>query len=151
MKTRRITISAIVAALYAVLTIVLMPIAGEIRIAEALCIMPWFIPETALGLFTGCLISNIFTGNIFDIVFGSLATLLAGFCTAKIKNKYLACLMPVVFNAVIVGAVLAFGYGIGNYPLTAATIAASEALVMYVLGLPLLNILEKKEIFKNES
>ena len=151
MKTRKITISAIIAAAYAALTIALMPITGEVRVAEALCVMPWFVPETAFGVFIGCLISNIFTGNIFDIIFGSLATLLAGLCTAKVKNKYLACLMPVIFNALIVGAVLAFGYGVGNYLITAATVAVSETIVMFLLGLPLLNILEKKEIFKDES
>ena len=96
-----------------------------------------------------CRLYNIqhITGNIFDIIFGSLATLLAGLCTSRIRNKFMACSMPVVFNALIVGAVLAYGYGMGNFPLCAVTIAASEAIVMYALGLPLMILVDKKNLF----
>lgn len=148
METRKLTTAAVTGGAYAALTILLMPLTGEFRVAEALCVIPFFLPETAFGLFAGCLIANLFTGNIFDIIFGSLATLLAGLCTARMKSKFLACTMPVVINTLIVGGVLAWGYGLGNYPLCALSVAGPEALVMYILGLPLIRILEKKEIYK---
>lgn len=144
MNTKKITVSAIIAAMYAVLTIVLMPVTGEFRIAEALCVLPWFIPETAFGLFAGCLISNIFTGNVYDILFGSLATLVAGICTSKAKNMLLACLMPVFVNGLMVGAVLHFGYGIENLLICILSVAIPEAVIMLLIGFPLMKILSKR-------
>ena len=105
-KTRLLCVSAVVGAAYAVLTVALAPIsygALQFRLSEALCILPYFIPGTAWGLAAGCCIANLMTGNIFDIIFGSLATLLAAFCTARIGRRghtalsaLCACLMPVL-------------------------------------------------------
>ena len=72
---RSITAAAIVGAAYAALTMLLAPIsygAIQVRVSEALCILPYFLPCTAWGLFAGCAIANVLTGNIFDIIFGSL-------------------------------------------------------------------------------
>lgn len=157
--TKKLTISAVVAAIYAGLTIALAPVsygALQLRVSEALCVLPFLIPETALGLFVGCLLANLITGNIFDIVFGSIATLLAGLLTAWIGKKtapnselrtahFIALLPPVLFNGMIIGAVLAKAYGIGHFWLCAGQIALSEALVVYIIGLPLLLFLSKKE------
>lgn len=119
-KTRLLCVSAVVGAAYAVLTVALAPIsygALQFRLSEALCILPYFIPGTAWGLAAGCCIANLMTGNIFDIIFGSLATLLAAFCTARIGRRghtalsaLCACLMPVLFNAVVVGTVITQAY-----------------------------------------
>lgn len=137
-----------IGALYAVITIVLMPYTGELRVSEALCLLPFLMPESAMGLFIGCLAANLMTGNIFDIIFGSLATLIAGILTSKMKTKVLACLPPVICNAVIVGAVLAYAYGMGSFWFCAAYVGISEAVAVFALGLPLITILEKKEIFR---
>lgn len=159
--TKKLTISAVVAAIYAGLTIALAPVsygALQLRVSEALCVLPFLIPETALGLFAGCMLANLLTGNIFDIVFGSLATLLAGLLTAWIGKKtspnselrtvrLIALLPPVLFNGMIIGAVLAKAYGIGHFWLCAGQVALSEALVMYLIGLPLLIWLSKKGDF----
>ena len=75
-----IATAAIVGAAYAAMTIALAPIsygAVQLRVSEVLCILPFFIPGTAWGLFVGCALANILTGNIFDIIFGSLAPLAA--------------------------------------------------------------------------
>ena len=81
---------AVVAAAYAALTIALAPIsygAVQFRVSEALTILPFFIPGTVWGLTAGCVLANLFTGNVFDIVFGSLATFLASLLTARFGRK----------------------------------------------------------------
>lgn len=157
--------AALIGAAYAALTMVLAPIsygAVQFRVSEALCILPYFIPCSAWGLFAGCAVANILTGNVFDIVFGSLATLAAGLLTAAIGrrrhsvlNGALACLMPVLFNAVIVGAVITGAYmgmnifeHLGIFALTAAQVGIGEAVVLYVIGLPLMRWLPGKRFFK---
>lgn len=160
-----LAVSAVIGAAYAVLTMALAPIsygAIQLRVSEALCIMPYFIPGTSLGLFIGCAIANILTGNIFDIIFGSLATLGAALCTAAIGrrehsllNSALACLMPVIFNAVVVGAVITGAYsGLsifghpGVFAMNAGYVGLGEAIVLFALGLPLTRYLPKKRFFR---
>ena len=165
--TRMITVSALVGAVYAALTILLAPISYgpvQFRISEVLCILPYFIPATAWGLYVGCILANLFTGNIFDIIFGSLATLFAGVLTARIGrrehtvvNSAMACFMPVIFNAVIVGAVLTWAYSIqeiaGNAPLSflinALWVGFGELVVLYVLGFPLTRWLPNQKFFND--
>ena len=110
-----------------------------------------------------CILANLIsTYGIIDIIFGSLATLLAALCTmklgqnknsAKISVKVLACLPPVVFNAVIIGAVIAFsvasnGAQLSLFIVNAAQIALGEFVVLFVVGLPLLVCLPKMHWFK---
>lgn len=163
--TRSIAAAAIIGALYAVLTMVLAPIsygAIQFRVSEALCILPYFLPSTAWGLFIGCAVANMLTGNVLDIVFGSLATLLAGLCTAHFGKKshgplprIAACMMPVLFNALVVGAVITKAYnGLGVFSslpvfaLNAAQVGLGEAAVMFFIGLPLMHYLPKKQFFR---
>jgi len=165
-KTHRMAAAAVIGAAYAVLTMVLAPISygpAQFRISEVLCILPYFLPFSSWGLFAGCLIANLITGNIFDIVFGSLATLCAALCTAAVgrhgdKSKLwrcaLACLMPVVWNGAVVGAVLAWGYDgynifryPGVYALYGVQVAGEEAAVLYILGLPAMKLLPGRKFF----
>ena len=156
----RIATAAIVAAAYAALTIVLAPIsygAIQFRVSEALTVLPFFMPCTVWGLWVGCILANLYTGTVADIVFGSLATLLAALCTAwfgkrgnTVKNRVLGCLMPVLFNAVIVGAVLTWGYQFQEFPsplmsygFNALTVGLGEAGVLYLIGYTLLRQLVK--------
>ena len=167
MSVRKLVFSAAVAAIYAALTVALAPISyGEVqfRVSEALCILPFFFPCTAWGLFAGCLIANLMSPvGILDIVFGSLATLLAGLCTAAVGRMgrslvhcVLACLMPVVFNAVIVGAVLAWsatgllfsGAGAAAFGIIALEVGFGELVVLFVIGLPLMRVLLGREFFR---
>ncbi len=168
MSVRKLALSAVVAAVYAVLTMVLAPISyGEIqlRVSEALCILPFFFPCTSWGLFVGCLIANLLSPiGILDIVFGSLATLLAALCTAAIGKTgrgwvqcTLACLMPVLFNAVIVGAVIAASSvpeplsaaGLASFGVSALWVGLGELIVLFVIGLPLTRILPRQRFFQN--
>ena len=165
LRAHTLASAAIVGAAYAVLTMALAPIsygAIQLRVSEVLCILPYFMPCTAWGLFIGCAVANLLTGNIFDIVFGSLATLAAALLTAALgrrkhtlANSALACLMPVVFNALIVGAVITAAYEgmnlfqhFGVFAMNAAYVGLGEAIVLYVLGLPLMRYLPGKKFFK---
>ena len=164
--TLRLAVSAVIAAAYAALTIVLAPIsygAVQFRVSEALTVLPFFMPCTVWGLWIGCILANLYTGSLADIVFGSLATLLAALCTAwfgkrgnTVKNRVLGCLMPVVFNAVIVGAVLTWGYGfkeftsdLASYGFNALTVGLGEAAVLYLIGYTLLRQLPKIKFFRD--
>ena len=163
--TRRLTTAAIVAAAYAALTIALAPIsygAVQFRVSEALTVLPFFMPCCTWGLWIGCILANLYTGSVVDIVFGSLATLLAALLTARIgkkgstiKTRLLGCLMPVVFNAVIIGAVLTWGYKIlpspstlASFCLNALSVGLGEAGVLYLFGYTLLRQLPKFRFFR---
>ena len=165
LRAHTLAAAAIVGAAYAVLTMALAPIsygAIQLRVSEVLCILPYFMPCTAWGLFIGCAAANLLTGNIFDIIFGSLATLAAALLTAAIgkrkhtlANSALACLMPVVFNALVVGAVITAAYEgmnlfqhFGVFAMNADYVGLGEAIVLYVLGLPLMRYLPGKKFFK---
>ena len=142
-----ITQAAAIAAIYVVLTLVFAPISyGEVqvRIAEALTILPFFTPAAIPGLFIGCLIANTIGGSIIlDVIFGSIATLLGAVGTWLLrKNRWLAPLPPIISNTVIVPLVLRFGYGVVlPLPLLMAFIAIGEVISCYVLGELLLSVL----------
>lgn len=163
---RRLALLGLIAAVYAALTLGLAPISYgplQFRISEALCVLPYFFPGSAWALFGGCLLANLLSQyGVLDVVFGSLATLLAGLCTAAIgrggdRGSWLrcaaACLMPVIFNAVIVGAVIAYAYvtsdALFSAPFwliflgNAASVGFGELAVLFVLGLPLTRWLPK--------
>lgn len=111
------TQAAMIAAIYVVLTVVFAPFSFgsvQVRIAEALTILPAFTPAAIPGLFVGCLIGNILGGAMLpDIIFGTLATLIGAVFTYILRNqnKFLAPLPPIVANTVIIPYVLRFAYG----------------------------------------
>lgn len=151
MTVKDLARGAIIAAIYALLTIFLAPISSglvQCRVSEALCILPYFTFSAVPGLFVGCLAANLITGAaIYDVVFGSLATLLAAYATYWMRKrapKFLAPMPPVIFNAAVVGALLVYVYGVPvTYPAAAAYVAAGELIACYALGLPLLIVLER--------
>ena len=160
-----ITQAAIIAALYVVLTILanalgLAKFAVQIRFSEALCVLPFFTPAAVPGLYVGCLIANITTGaGIWDILFGSLATLIGAVGTRLLrKHRFLMTLPPVVANMVIIPFILRYGYGIMwmydgvdlVIPFYALTVGAGEVISVCILGSVLLKVLlpYKHVIFK---
>ncbi len=164
--TLQLAIAAIIAAAYAALTILLAPIsygAVQFRVSEALTVLPFLMPCATWGLWIGCILANLFTGNVFDILFGSLATLGAALCTAyfgrrgnTVKNRILACLMPVLFNAVIVGAVITWAYEgqnifthLGLFALNGLWVGLGELGVLALLGYPLLNQLPQNSTIRD--
>ena len=150
---KNLTLSGIIAALYAVLTLLLQPLsfnAVQVRVSEAMTLLPMLTPAAIPGLTVGCFLANLIgsTAGWLDWVFGTLATLIAAVATRKVRdNLYLAALMPVLSNAIIIPFVLYFAF---HEPLwmTMLTIAAGEALACFVLGIPLVKALERKpELF----
>ena len=142
--------AAMIAAVYVVLTYVFAPFSfGEIqvRIAEALTILPLFTPAAVPGLFIGCLTGNILGGAILpDIIFGSTATLLGALFTYQLfrDRPLLAPLPPIIANTLIVPFVLRFGYGIAlPIPFMMLTVGIGEVLSCGVLGLALYFALRK--------
>lgn len=148
-KTRTLVNCAVIAAIYAVVTVVFMPISYglmQVRVSEALTILPAFSPYASFGLGIGCLIANILGGaSIFDIVFGSLATLAAGFLSYKLrKHKWLVPIPPIVLNAVVVGSLLCYVYEVGvSLPWCMLYVGVGEAISCYVFGMILYTILNK--------
>lgn len=150
-KTLFIAQAAIIAALYVVLTLLanslgLANYAIQLRFSEALTILPFFTPAAIPGLFLGCVISNLLTGAIiWDVVFGSLATLLGAVGTYLLRRcKWLAPLPPIVANTIIVPLVLYFAYHIpGSILYFMLTVGIGEFLSCGVLGMLLLFVLQK--------
>ncbi len=141
--------AAAIAAVYIVLTMIFAPISfGEvqIRISEALTVLPYFTPAAIPGLFVGCLLGNFLGGAILpDIIFGSLATLIgAVFSYVLRRNKFLVPVPPIVANVLIVPFVLRYGYGVNlPIPFMMLTVGAGEVVSCGVLGLILLFALDR--------
>ena len=157
---RRLALAGVVGAAYAALTLgagVFGVAYGPVqcRVSEALTVLPFLFPETVPGLFVGCLIANLLSPyGPLDIVFGSLATLLAALWTSRCRRRWLAPLPPVICNAVIVGGLIAF-YETGftaafgaAFLYNALTVGLGEAVSCYVLGLLLLHWMPKNRTLR---
>lgn len=146
MSTNKIARIAVIAALYAAITIILAPFSYgpiQVRVSEALTVLPFIFPESTIGLFIGCLIANLYGGyGILDIVFGSLATLAAAYLTSKMPTKILAPLPPVLVNAVVVAMILKYAVG-APLLLTMLWVGVGQTAACYFLGLPLLYLLKQ--------
>lgn len=144
--------AGVIAAVYVVLTVIFAAFSfGEVqvRISEAMTILPYFTPAAIPGLFAGCILANFLGGGIpLDIAFGSIATLIGAvgtwlLCRQK-KNKFLAPVPPILANTVIVPFVLRYGYGLNApIPLMMLTVGIGEVISCGVLGMLLLTALEK--------
>ncbi len=169
MRNKNVTIitqAAIIAALYVVLTMIanalgLANYAIQVRFSEALCVLPFFTVAAVPGLTIGCLLANLLTGAmVWDVLFGSMATLIGAIGTYLLrKHKFLMTLPPVIANVVIVPFVLRYGYGFTweyngvelSIPYFAMTVGIGEIISVCILGGLLLNTLlpYKNIIFKN--
>ena len=157
-KTSLLTQSGAIAAVYVLLTMLAAAMdlaSGEIqlRLSEALTILPVFTPAAVPGLFIGCLLSNLLAGGvIWDVIFGSLATLLGAVGTRLLrKNRWLACLPPIFSNMIIIPFVLTYAYGLpGGIPWFMVTVGIGEILSCGLLGQLLWKALDKhrEQLFK---
>ena len=138
-----ITQAAMIAAIYMVLTIIsnqfgLASGVIQVRLSEALTVLPYFTRAAIPGLYIGCLLSNIFTGCcLVDIVGGSFATLLGALLTYKIRHvHWLLPLPPIVVNMAVVPLVLIYGYGVTQaWWYLVFTVGLGEILSCGVLGM----------------
>ena len=160
-NTRRLTLAALIAAVYTAATLFLpIPQYGgmQFRVAEAMTLLPFLFPEAIPGLAVGCFLANLLgSPYVLDWVFGTLATLLAALWTAKMPNRYLAAVPPVVCNALIVGAEIAYFSTLDGaaflpaFAMNAATVGLGEALVCFILGPLLLRALNQVPALRRRS
>ncbi len=142
-NVQKIAIGGVIAALYVVLTMAaaafgLASGAIQVRLSEALTILPVLTPAAVPGLTVGCILANIVTGCLpWDVVFGSLATLIGAVGTRLLrKNPYIAWIPPVVSNMVIVPIVLQKVYGVDDaWWYLMLTVGAGEVISCGILGL----------------
>ena len=160
-KVQKLAMAAIVAAIYFVLCyfgnifqLTFGPV--QVRLGEALTVLPFLFPATAPGLALGCLLTNILSpyGPI-DMVVGTLATAIAAFLTMKMPKWYLAALPPIVLNALLLPPMWAWATaGAVNGAFWAAygwnlwTFVVGEAVACYVLGTVLLKALARVKYFR---
>lgn len=154
-STRTIALSGVVAALYAVITIVWPLSYGSVqfRLSEALCVLPALVPATGVGLTVGCLVANLFsTVSALDIVIGTLATAIGCLGASRCRKLWLIPLPTVLANTVLVGAMLAFVYTpdalLQGFLVNGAGVAFGEAVVLYALGLPLAAYLRRSRVLE---
>ena len=150
-NTKYLTQSGVIAALYVALTL-LAKVFGldsgqiQLRLSEALCVLPVFLPAAVPGLTIGCLLANLLCGNIiWDVVFGTLATLIGAIGTRLLRKRpLLALLPPILSNTIIVPFVLAYAYCLpGSVPFFMLTVGIGEVLSCGLLGSLLYNTLDK--------
>ncbi len=159
-QTLFLTQAAMIATIYVVLTGIaagfdLANGAIQVRFSEALTVLPFFTPAAVPGLTIGCLLSNIlFSGNIFDIIFGTLATLLGAVGTRMLrKSRWLCSIPPIISNALIIPPVLTFAYHIpGGIPFQMLTVGAGEVICCLIFGQILISALmpARTKIFGEE-
>lgn len=157
----RLTQAAMIAAIYVVLTYFISAFglasgAIQVRISEALTILPVFTPAAIPGLFVGCLLSNLLTGCMaLDVIFGSIATLIGAVGTYLLrKTKFAFTLPPVISNAIIVPIVLKNVYGLQDAAwYLVLTVGAGEVISICILGMILKKVLwrYRNVIFKEED
>ena len=157
LSVRRLVRCAVIAAVYVVVCLVLAPFsygAVQVRVAEALCLLPVFGTEYIVGVTLGCFLANLLGSTVVDVVFGTLATLLACLVTYKLRDIRVkglaipASLPPVVFNMIIVGAfeiTFFFSDGAPTAMLAvfnAVTVGIGELISCTVLGVALVKLIE---------
>lgn len=155
-NTKFLVQAALIAAIYVVITYSFAPISSglfQLRFSEALTILPALTPAAIPGLFVGCILGNLLVGSvIWDVIFGSLATLVAAYLSYRLRDKkWLVPLPPILVNAVVVGIMLVTVYQVPVSLFAAmAWVAAGQFVACYIIGYPLLTLLEryKGKIFK---
>lgn len=167
-KMHKQVLCAMIAAVYAVISLVLSPLSFgnvQVRIAEALTLLPVLFPEAIWAVTLGCALTNAFGAmmgvnilGFLDVFVGTLATCLAAVLTYKFRNirifnlPILSMLMPVIFNGIIIGAELSFALnGSFSWPLFTVfgiEVALGELASCAIIGLPMIHHLEKRKFFK---
>ena len=160
LSVRRLVRCAVIAAVYVVVCLVLAPFsygAVQVRVAEALCLLPVFGAEYIVGVTLGCFLANLIGSTVIDVVFGTLAPLMACLVTYKLRNVRIkglaipASLPPVVFNMIIVGAfeiTFFFSDGAPTAALAAfnaVTVGIGEIISCTVLGVALVKLIESND------
>ena len=167
MKNRKSTVfivkSAVIAALYAIMTVVISPLSYgmvQCRFSESLIILCAFTPAAIPGLTVGCLVANIFSFNPIDMICGTTATLLSavvGYKLRKVKIGGIPWLTPlpaVIFNMIIIGLELSVylpieghGFLVGFF-IQALSVFIGQVIACYIFGVPVYMLINKTGLKK---
>ncbi len=160
-KTSYLARCALIAAAYAVLTLAFPAFSYgpiQVRISEALCILPFFMGEAVWGLTVGCFIANLIGVSFgitlpWDVLIGTFATFVAAYITRKIRIKWLLPIPTIVSNAVLIGMMLTYIILPESeaVPLwyNMLTVGLGELIACYALGMPLFAVFER--VFGREN
>ncbi len=147
-STKFLVRTAVIAAIYAAITLVVYPLSYgpiQVRFSEALTLLPILLPEAIPGLAIGCLLANIPMG-VWDMLIGTVATLLAAIFTRLVKNPFLGAIMPVIFNAFLVPVIfLTMPEMTSSYWINVLTVGLGELISVFTLGLLLYFGLKKAQ------
>ena len=147
MGVRKVALAGVIAGAYIAVTLLFAPLSYgmvQIRISEALTLLPFLFPEAIPGLFAGCLLANFAGGfGLPDVIFGSAATLAAAMLTARMPTVFLAALPPVAINMVVVGGYLSVLLDMPLLP-SMLYVGAGESVACFLLGIPLVLTLRRR-------
>lgn len=150
-SVKMIVINAMVAGIYAILTLAISPIAYsqiQFRLSEIIVFLALYNKNYIPGLTIGCVIANMFSPfGMLDIIFGTISTILVCLAMYKVNNKYLAAFIGAIITGIIIGGELWYAYQI-PYLINALYIATGELFVL-IIGFLIFNILERNERFIN--
>jgi len=155
---KTVLMQAMIASIYVVLVYVFQFASFgliQFRVAEVLMILVLFDRKSVVGLTLGCFVANLVGGAILiDVIIGPMATLLAGIAMIMTKSyPKITMIWPAVMNGIIIGFILTYGYLLGPLYITIPSVFIGEALVMYLIGLPVYLVLSKhqgfNELFKS--
>ena len=155
-SVRYLTTAAIIAALYVVFTGLsaafgLASGVIQVRLSEALTVLPYFTPAAIPGVTVGCLLANLLTGApLPDIIFGTLASFLGVLGASLLrKKKYLIAIPTILSNAIIIPLVLQYAYGVKDaFWYLMLTVGIGEVISAGLFGGLLLHVLQKRKLFQ---
>lgn len=152
MKTKILTRQALIASIYFVVTYLLKDISYgpvQFRVAEILNILAFYNPVYIIGVTAGCFIANLYSQfGVYDLIFGTLHTFISLTAMSKIKNVYVASLMPSLFSFIVgIGIMLATGTTAGFF-ITTAQIMLSEFVAVSLISVPLFKVFEKNSYIR---
>ena len=146
-------VAGVIAALYVALTLPFGQFAFgpiQFRLAEILTLLPFLSPWAIWGVTLGCFLSNLLFSTVWDVIFGTLATLIAAICTYKSRRLLVAPLWPILWNGLIIGTMLASltldSLALLPWLTVMAEITASEFIVCFGLGVPFLKCFKKYKL-----
>lgn len=153
-RTQWIATTAVLAAVYYGLTVVLAPVSYgpiQFRVAEVMNLLAFYNPAFAPGIVLGVLLSNITSPlGIYDIFFGTFHTAVSLYVMGKIHRKWVASLMPALFSWIIgFELYLVYGGGIAGFLGMSASVAASELIICTLISLPVYEVLERNPGFRS--
>jgi uncharacterized membrane protein len=153
LSTKGLVMTGLIAALYVVFTLPFGQLAFgpiQFRIAELLTLLPFYTPWAIPGVALGCLISNLLFSTVWDVLIGTLATLIAAFLTYRSKHLLVAPVWPILLNGLFIGTMLTY-MTIGQFEWSAwltmvAEVAISEFVICFAIGVPFMRMIERYEL-----